>query len=325
MKKNIALITGGSSSEYTISIKSAETVAAHIDTNKYNLFVISVIRDKWIVTSETYKGLSINKNDFSFEFQSDKIKFDLVVFALHGTPAEDGKLQAYFDMLEIPYVGCDVLCSSLTFNKYACNVFLEKYNIPMAKSFFLRDKKNFSTEAILEKLSLPLFVKPNNAGSSFGAGKVKKASELDEAVTKAFSEDKEVLVEEFISGTEITCGLVKLNNEIIAFPLTEIVYDREFFDTEIKYNGNLVQEITPARISDELTLKCQNLSKDIYKILNAKGLVRVDYILKNDEFYFLELNAIPGMTSESLVPKQIKASAFTMNEIFEKLIQEALK
>ncbi len=320
--KKIALLTGGNSSEYPISLLSASEMAKHIDREQFELFVIRIRGNEWLVTEGASCEVFIDKNDFSFTYNSQKIRFDLIIFAIHGTPAEDGKLQGYFDLLQIPYLGCDMLCSALTFDKHTCNSFLKNKNINMAKSFIVNDLKSIDVAFFEEKLGLPMFVKPNNGGSSFGASKVKKIEELLPAVEKAFKEDKQVLIEEFIQGIEITCGLVKVNGQEIVFPLTEIVYESEFFDTETKYNADLVQEITPARISPALTQECQNLSSEIYNLLNCKGLVRIDYFLSNEKFYFLELNTIPGMTANSLVPKQIRASGYTFKEIFNLMINE---
>jgi len=324
MKKKIALLTGGNSSEYPISLMSAKEMSKHIDSDKYELYVVTIRKKEWIVTSGLVCDVPMDRNDFSFSYQNQKTTFDLIIFAIHGTPAEDGKLQAYFDMLEIPYLGCSMLTSALTFDKNTCNNYLRNHNVLMAKSIIIKDIAKVNVDELVSKLGLPMFVKPNNGGSSYGASKVKTVEELRPAIEKAFKEDKAVLVEEFIKGKEITCGLVKTSSEEIVFPITEIVYNSEFFDTETKYNAELVQEITPARISEELTLECQNLSSKIYDILNCEGLVRVDYFLSNGKFYFLEINAIPGMTENSLVPKQIRTSKYTEKQIFDLMINDKL-
>lgn len=324
MKKKIALLTGGNSSEYPISLMSANEMAKHIDSEKYELYTITIRETQWLVTSGLHCDIGIDKNDFSFTFDNQKTSFDFIVFAIHGTPAEDGKLQAYFDMLNIKYIGCDMLTSALSFDKHTCNSYLKNKNIKMAKSILIKNLEQVNTGALQKELGLPMFVKPNNGGSSYGASKVKQIEELIPAIEKAFKEDKAVLVEEFIKGIEITCGLVKTKKAEIVFPLTEIVYDAEFFDTETKYTDNLAQEITPARISEQLTLECQKMSSEIYDLLNCKGLVRVDYFLSNNQFYFLELNTIPGMTANSLVPKQIRASGYTFKQIFDLMIDDVL-
>lgn len=324
MKKKIALLTGGNSSEYPISLMSANEMAKHINKEKYDLYIINIRNTEWIVTSGLSCDISIDKNDFSFTSQNQKTTFDLILFAIHGTPAEDGKLQAYFDLLKIPYVGCDMLCSALTFDKFTCNSYLRNLEIPMAKSVLLRKMSEFNAAQIIKRLGFPMFVKPNNGGSSYGASKVNKQDELIPAIEKAFLEDQAVLIEEFINGSELTCGLLKTQTKEIVFPLTEIVYETEFFNTEAKYNADLVQEITPARISAELTKECQRLSLEIYEILNCQGLVRIDYFLSNNKFYFLEINAIPGMTENSLVPKQIRESKYSIKEIYTLLIEERL-
>lgn len=324
MKKKIALLTGGNSSEYPISLMSANEMAKQIDSQKYELYVITIRGNDWLVTSGLQCDTTIDRNDFSFTFDNQKTTFDLIIFAIHGTPAEDGKLQAYFDMLGIKYIGCDMLTSALTFDKYTCNSYLRNRNIKMAKSILIKDLAQVNIENLEKELGLPMFVKPNNGGSSYGASKVKHIDELIPAIEKAFKEDKAVLVEEFIKGVEITCGVVKTTKAEIVLPLTEIVYEAEFFDTQTKYTDNLAQEITPARISEELTLECQKISSDIYDLLNCKGLVRVDYFLSNNQFYFLELNTIPGMTANSLVPKQIRASNYTFKQIFDLMIDDVL-
>ena len=324
MKKKIALLTGGNSSEYPISLMSATEMAKHIDKEKYELYIINIKDSEWIITSGLSCDISIDKNDFSFTLQNQKTFFDLILFAIHGTPAEDGKLQGYFDMLKIPYVGCDMLCSALTFDKYTCNTYLRNHSIPMAKAVLVRNMSEVNAEKIANELKFPIFVKPNNGGSSYGASKVKTIGELIPAIEKAFLEDQAVLIEEFINGIELTCGLLKTKNTEIIFPITEIVFEAEFFDTETKYNADLVQEITPARISEELTAECQKLSSEIYDTLNCNGLVRVDYFLSNNKFYFIEINAIPGMTENSLVPKQIRQSGYTFKEIFDILIEDKL-
>lgn len=324
MKKKIALLTGGNSSEYPISLRSATEMSKHIDKEKYELYLITIKNTEWIVSSGLACDIPIDKNDFSFTYQNQKTNFDLIIFAIHGTPAEDGKLQAYFDMLKIPYIGSDVLTSALTFDKFTCNSFLRKQDILMAKAEIVRKGEQVDTDKIIEKLGLPIFVKPNNGGSSYGASKVKTAEELIPAINLALREDETALIEEFIDGLEVTCGLLSVSGNEIVFPLTEIVHNSEFFDTETKYNADLVDEITPARISDELTEKIKKESLRIYKILNCKGLVRIDYFIRENEVYFIEVNTIPGMTATSLVPKQINESEYTFKQIFDLMINERL-
>jgi len=323
-KKNIAVLTGGNSSEFFISLKSAENVANEINKEKYNVYVVQIKGKEWTLINDLNCGLIIHKNDFSFTDRGQKETFDLVIPVIHGTPGEDGLLQAYFDMLNIPYVGSDVLASSLTFNKYYCNTFLRNFNsINIAKSSLIRAGQKIDTEIIIQELGLPCFVKPNAGGSSFGVSKVKKEEDLLPAIENALKESDEVIIEEFIKGDEIQCGVFKTKEKEYKLPLVEIVPEREFFDYKAKYE-NLSQEIIPARISRELTVKCQNLTSELYDALNCKGIVRMDFILKDGEYWFLEANTIPGMTDESLVPQMIKKAGITVAEVIDLLIEDAL-
>ncbi len=323
-KKNIAVLAGGNSSEFFISLKSAETIANEIDKEKYNVYVVQIKGSEWTLINDLNCGLIIHKNDFSFTDRGQKEKFDLIISAIHGTPGEDGLLQAYFDMLSIPYVGSGVLTSSLTFNKYYCNTFLKNFNIVnIAKSVLLRKVSGFDTKKIINKLGLPCFVKPNAGGSSFGITKVKKEEDLTQAIEKAFEESNEVIIEEFIEGVEIQCGMFKTKEKEYKLPLVEIVPKTEFFDYKAKYEG-LSKEIIPARISDELTEKCQLITSKLYDTLSCKGIVRMDFILKNGEYWFLEANTIPGMTKESLVPQMIKKAGMTIKEVMTLLIEDKL-
>lgn len=323
-KKNIAVLAGGNSSEFFISLKSAENVTNDIDKEKYNVFVIQIKEKEWILINDLNCGLIIHKNDFSFTDRGQKETFDLVVSLIHGTPGEDGLLQAYFDMIGIPYIGSGVLASSLTFNKYYCNTFLRNFNIVnIAKSVLIRKGKAYDTESIIAEVSLPCFVKPNAGGSSFGVTKVKKEDELIPAVETAFKESDEVIIEQFIEGKEIQCGIFKTKKEEYKLPLVEIVPENEFFDYKAKYEG-LSQEIIPARISEELTIKCQNITSELYDALNCKGIVRMDFILKDGEYWFLEANTIPGMTSESLVPQMIRKTELSIRDVMTILIEDAL-
>ncbi|MBN1252106.1 MAG: D-alanine--D-alanine ligase [Bacteroidales bacterium] len=324
MKKNIAVVVGGNSSEYFISLQSGEKIANEIDKEKFNVYVVTIKGSDWELTSDLYCGLIINKNDFSFNDNGKKVKFDCAYIAIHGTPGEDGKLQSYFDMIKLPYTSCNVLCSALTFNKYYCNTVLRQSNINIANSVLLIKGQNIDNESIISKTGLPCFVKPNEGGSSFGISKVKKQEDLISAIEIAFKESNQVIIEQFIEGTEITVGLVKTKNKDYIFTPIEIVSANEFFDYEAKYNDKKTQEIIPARISAELTKKSQELSSQIYDYLNCSGIVRVDFILKNDTFYFLEINTIPGMTAASLVPKQIKEYGVEMKDLLTDIIENSI-
>jgi len=323
-KKNIAVLAGGNSSEFFISLKSAENVANEIDKERYNVYVVQIKDKEWTLINDLNCGLIIHKNDFSFTDRGQKETFDLVVSAIHGTPGEDGLLQAYFDMINIPYVGSSVLASSLTFNKYYCNTFLRNFNIVnIAKSVLLKSEKTYDTESVINKLGLPCFVKPNAGGSSFGVSKVERIKDFDKAVQNAFNESREVIVEEYIKGDEIGCGIFKTKDKEYKLPLVEIIPQTGFFDYQAKYE-NLSDEIIPAGISEELTEKCQNITSELYDILNCKGIVRMDFILKDGEYWFLEANTIPGMTDESLIPQMIRKAGMSVKEVMTLLIEDRL-
>ncbi|RLD68438.1 MAG: D-alanine--D-alanine ligase [Bacteroidetes bacterium] len=324
MKQNIAVIAGGNSSEYYISLQSAETIANGIDKEKFNVYTVLIKGNEWELTSDLYCGIPIDKNDFSFNDNGQKVKFDCAYISIHGTPGEDGKLQSYFEMIGVQYVSCDVLCSSLTFNKYFCNTYLKQMGVFVADSVLLKKRTVIDTNLIIKKVGLPCFVKPNEGGSSFGISKVKSETELIPAINKAFEESDQIIIEQFIEGREITAGLVKVNEKEYLFPLTEIKTSNEFFDYKAKYDDKETQEITPAPIDDKLTTDCLKLSSEIYDHLNCRGIVRIDYIINNGKFFFLELNTIPGMTPVSLVPKQIKENGLSFSNLLTELIEEAI-
>ena len=321
MKKNIAIVTGGDSSEYEISLQSAETIIKNIDRHVYEPFKIVIKGDKWVLKRNNEEDIAIDKNDFSCTIDGNKLSFDCAFFAIHGTPGEDGKLQGYFDMLKIPYSTSGVLTSSLTFNKNTCINFLKQYGVVAANSVLIKRGERVDSKKILAKTKLPCFVKPNNGGSSCGISKVSNVDDLEDAINKALEEDNEILVEEFIAGTELTCGVLKNKNEILVLPLTEIISKTEFFDYEAKYTPGMAEEITPARVSKMTEKKCKDLSAFIYGILNCKGIARIDYILNNETLYFLEINTIPGLTGNSLVPKQAAAIGISLKELFGMVIE----
>lgn len=324
MKKNIAVIGGGNSSEYFISLQSAETIAKAIDKEKYNVYTVQLKGTDWELTSDRFCGIPINKNDFSFMDNGQKIKFDCAYIAIHGTPGEDGKLQSYFDMIALPYTSCNVLCSALTFNKYFCNTYLKQRGVRAAHSILIRKGEEINTHKIIETTGLPCFVKPNEGGSSFGISKVKKEEELIPAIEKAFKESSQVIIEQFVKGREITSGLVKIKDKEYVFPLTEVVSANEFFDYQAKYDAEETQEITPAPIDEKLAEKCKNLSSKIYDYLNCSGIVRIDYILHNGEFNFLEINTVPGMSPASIVPKQVGEYGLNLSDLLSEIIEEAI-
>ena len=323
MHKNIAIVAGGDSSEYVISVASAANIFKSLDIKRYRPFIVTVRQDKWILGSPDEKGPEIDRNDFSFTLDGEKNRFDCVFMAIHGTPGEDGKLQAYFDLLRIPYTTCGVLTSALTFNKYACKGFLNNFGILSPRAMLVRKGYRFDTRKITAEIGLPCFVKPNNGGSSFGVTRVTMESQMKDALHKAFREDNEVIVEEFIKGIELTGGVLKTADRELIMPLTEIVSKNEFFDFGAKYNRE-ADEITPARISDTLTRECQAISSMIYDVLDCRGIVRIDYILSGKKFYFLEVNTVPGMTDTSIIPQQLEAMGIDISDVFTMAIEDAI-
>lgn len=323
-KPTIAVIAGGDSSEFVVSVKSGANVLAAIDTQKFSPWLVQMRGDDWQVMQGDKQIAPVNKSDFSFVLNNEKIQFDFAYITIHGTPGEDGILQGYFDLLNIPYSTSNVHSSSLTFNKWFCNNYLKSFGIKMARSVKLNKGQIANSHEIVKKLGLPLFVKPNAGGSSFGITKVKTESELLPAIESAWAESSDALVEEYIGGTEFTCGLVKLGDKKIVFPVTEVIPKNEFFDFEAKYTPGATDEITPARLPDELYEQCQKLSAEIYDHCHCSGIVRVDYILKNKEFYFLEVNTTPGMTVTSFIPQQINAMGLTLKEILSQVIEDKL-
>jgi D-alanine-D-alanine ligase len=325
MKKNIAVVYGGDSSEFVVSVKSSKNVFESIDPAIYNVWKVQMQGLNWDVLEGDQVIASIDKGDFSFVKNGEKIQFDFAYITIHGTPGEDGKLQGYFDMVKIPYSTCGVYSSALTFNKYFCSNYLRNFNVPMAKSVRLFKGDAIDTAKLIEELGLPVFVKPNAGGSSFGVTKVKEKEQLLAALEMATKESADILIEEFIDGPEFTCGLVKLSNQEILFPVTEVIPQNEFFDFEAKYTVGKTDEITPARISPEMTQKIQQLSSRIYDLCDCSGIVRIDYILKDGEFYFLEVNTTPGMTATSFVPQQIAAMDRKLGDVLGLIIEDKLK
>lgn len=321
MKKNIAIVAGGDSSEIVVSLKSAEGIYSFIDKEKYNLYIAIVKKDEWAVRLPGGEHTPIDKNDFSFHENGIVKHFDFAYITIHGTPGEDGKLQSYFDLIGMPYSSCGMLVSAITFNKFVCNNYLRNFGVSIAESIRLLKGETVSDEDAISRLGLPIFVKPNDGGSSFGVTKVKEITQLQPAIAKAFAEGNEVLLESYISGTEVTCGCYKIKGKEVVFPITEVVTDNEFFDYNAKYNGQ-VQEITPARISAELTEKIQRETLKIYDILGAKGLIRVDYIIQgNGEPVMLDINTTPGMTVTSFIPQQVRAAGLDIKDVMTDIIE----
>lgn len=323
MKKKIALITGGYSGEAVISYKSASSIEKNIDDTKWACYKIDINPLGWNYLSPGGKKIPVDKNDFSITIDGNKVNFDAVLVSLHGTPGEDGKLQGYFDTLNIPYSSCDTATSALTFNKRYTVAVASFAGMHVAKSVHLFKHIPVTPDQILKELKLPVFVKPNNGGSSIGMSKVKQAGELQAALNKAFKEDDQVLVEEFIKGRELTIGVFKSKGEIIALPITEIIAKNEFFDFEAKYEG-ASDEITPAVVDESIAEKVRTEAKKAYAVFNCRGIVRIDFIYDeaSGNPYMLEINTVPGQSDASLVPQQVVAMGWTLKQFYSALIEE---
>ncbi len=324
MKKTIALVTGGFSGEAVISYKSAVTIENNLDDSRYIVYKIDINPAGWFYEGRDGKKTAIDKNDFSLTIGDQKIKFDAVFIGMHGTPGEDGKLQGYFDTLGIPYTSCDAATSAITFNKRYTVGVASFSGIHVAKSVLLIKDSFGSPDEITKHLKFPVFVKPNNGGSSIGMSKVSSPSdELGAAIEKAFREDDQVLVEEFIRGREFTIGVFKTKGNIIALPITEVVSKKEFFDYEAKYEGAST-EITPAKVDEAVAEKIRNTAKKIYALFNCRGVIRIDFIYDEQagEPYMLEINTIPGQSEASIVPQQVKAMGWNLQEFYTRLTEE---
>jgi len=322
--KNIALIAGGDSGEHDISIKSAAVVAQNIPSNKYHVYLIEVKGGSWIYRHDTFGKIDIDKNDFSLTIDGEKILFDTVFNAIHGTPGEDGKILGYFEMLGIPFTSSSAISSGLTFNKSYCNKVVGAAGVKVARSVHLIDSYAYDAAKILKTVSLPCFVKPNQGGSSVGMSKVKKAEELVPAIEKAFAEDSQVLIEEYIEGRELTMGMFEYQGELISFPITEVISKNEFFDFEAKYDASLNEEITPADISDDIKIHIENTAERLYQILNLRGVVRFDFIASKEGLNFIEVNTVPGLSTESLVPQQIRKMGLRIGDVFDMMLMSVI-
>ena len=324
MKKNIAIIMGGYSNEYEISLKSGTVVYQSLDKKLYNVFKVCIFKDKWVYVDEKDNEYPIDKNAFSVTINNTKITFDCVFNAIHGSPGEDGFMQAYFQLLNIPHTSCDMYQSTLTFNKRDCLSVLKTYGIKTAESYHLNLGDAINEDDIIAKVGLPCFVKANKAGSSFGITKVYKKEKLKDAISFAFKEDDEIIIEEFLDGTEISVGVITYKGKTKVLPITEIVSNNDFFDYKAKYLGES-QEITPARISENMANKVTKVAKQMYDILKLKGFSRSEYIFKNEEPHLLEVNTVPGFTKESILPQQALAAGISLTELFGNAIEEALR
>ena len=325
MKKKIALVTGGFTGESVISLKSAAVVEKTIDRALYEVFTIYIYPGDWYHLTPSGEKIAVDLNDFSLQLGDKKITFDGVFTILHGSPGEDGKLAGYFDLLGVPYTTCDQLTSAITMNKGYTKAIVQTIpELQVARSMQLFERNEDAVAKIQEELQLPLFIKPNNGGSSIGMTKVKTWEELSDALDKAFAEDSQVLVEEFVSGREFSVGVFKEKGQITVLPATEIVSSREFFDYEAKYVPGVCEEITPGRMNSEEVARVERISKKVYAVLNCKGAVRIDYFLQEDTgaFYFIEINTVPGQTETSLISQQVRATGMEIRDFYTLLIEE---
>ena len=313
--KNIAVVCGGNSGEYEISMASGKVVAKNLDQSKYVPYLVEIKGKDWNFISEDGTKYPIDKLDFSLTIRGEKIIFDAVFNAIHGTPGEDGKLLGYLDMLEIPYSSCGVDVSALSFNKFMFNHFVHDFGVKTARAFSFLKGESFNKGEVIEALGFPMFIKPSSGGSSVGMTKVKTEGEFDVAVEKAFQEGSRILIEEFLSGRELCCGVINRGKEVLVFPITEIIPKNEFFDYESKYSGESL-EITPADISEQISVDVKALSSFLYKKLDCKGFVRFDYITTETDLYILELNTVPGMTLNSILPQQSRAFGLSDKELY---------
>ena len=327
MKSNIALVTGGYTGESVVSFRSADFVESQLDRKKYNIYKIVIIKEGWYFQDTDAVKHSVDKNDFSILLNNKKINFDAAFIMLHGSPGEDGKLQGYFDLLDIPYTSCDALTSSLTMNKgYSKAIVNGIKDLYIARSILLFENSVQAEKELGANLDFPLFIKPNNGGSSIGMTKVKTTFELSDALQKAFIEDDQVLVEEFVQGREFSIGVFKNKKGLHVLPATEVIPSNDFFDFEAKYTPGATEEITPGRMTEAEKSRVERIVSEIYIKLNCKGMVRIDYFLQNQtsNFYFIEINTIPGQTEQSFIPQQVRAAGLNIAEFYGDLIEMAL-
>jgi len=324
MKQNIAVVMGGYSSEVAISLKSGSVVCHQLNKEKYNVFKVHILKEKWVVLDDGFNEFPIDKNDFSFTKNNQKTTFDCVFNAIHGNPGENGVLLAYLDLIKQKHTSAPFYQMALTFNKRDCLSVVKQYGINTAKAVYLNQGDKIDANKIIEKVGLPCFVKPNGAGSSFGISKVYSAETLLPAIEKAYQEDSEILIESFLDGTEVSVGVIEYKGKIKVLPITEIVSENDFFDYEAKYEGKS-QEITPARISSAIQKRVEEVAKKTYQVLGMKGFSRSEYILVNDEPHFIEMNTVPGLTEGSILPQQAACANISLADLFDNAIQSALK
>jgi D-alanine-D-alanine ligase len=327
MKPTIAFITGGYSGESVISYKSAVTIENNLDTNKFSFYKIDITPQGWFNETEDGTRSQVDKNDFSLTVNGKKIVFDAVLVGIHGTPGEDGKLQGYFDLLNLPYTSCDAAVSALTFNKRYTVAVASFAGINVAKSLHVFKHSPISVLEIADRLQLPVFVKPNNGGSSIGMSKVMRVEDMESSLEKAFKEDDQLLIEEFISGREFTIGVFKSKGEIITLPFTEVIPKKDFFDSAAKYTAGMSEEITPAKVNEAIAEKIRSTARKVYGVFNCQGLVRIDFIYNEEKGqpFLLEINTVPGQSETSIVPQQVKAMGWSLKEFYTALIDEVLE
>ena len=322
--KNIAVICGGDSSEYEVSLKSAKNIYHSINTELFTPWMVRMRFGEWVVVKNDTIIAQVDKSDFSFTIENKKIKPGFAFIMIHGTPGEDGKLQGYFDLLNIPHSASGVYASALTFHKFHCDNFLRAFDIKMAKSLYFQKGDKIDSSKIHDEISLPMFIKPSAGGSSFGVTKVKSKEEIQPAIEAAYKESKDCLCEEFIDGLELAVGVCELDGEVLPFLPTEVIPKGEFFDFNSKYDIGGATEITPARIPEDKLEQCRQLTAHLYKLTGCKGIARIDFILKNNVFYFLEINTVPGMTATSFIPQQLDAMNMKLSDVVTSIINSAV-
>ncbi len=323
MKKNIAIIMGGYSSEYLISLKSGSVVHESLPSELYNSYCIHIFKDKWVYVNEDLEEFSVDKSDFTINLKGTKIKFECVFNAIHGAPGEDGTMQAYFELLSLPHTSCNMYQAALTFNKRDCLSTLKPYGIICADSYFLNAAESIDSAAIEAAVGFPCFVKANKAGSSFGVTKVYSKHELPKAIETALKEDDEIIIESFLEGTEVSVGVIRYKGAVTVLPITEIITNNDFFDYEAKYLGKS-EEITPARITEIQASEVREVAKNIYEILKLDGFSRSEFIFKNGKPHLIEINTVPGFTKESILPQQALKAGISLSDLFHNAIEEAL-
>lgn len=324
-KIKVVLFMGGDSGEYEVSIASASQVKLYLDPEKYEVYPVLIREGKWLYSHPNGTQVTFDRNNHSLSIGNNTVKFDCAFIAIHGTPGEDGKLQGYLDMAGIPYTTCDVTTSALTFNKYFCNDLAKQYGVKVASTIILRQGETWNPDLLVKEIGLPCFIKPNKAGSSVGVSKVYELAAMEAAINKAFAEDDEVLVQQFIKGREMACGVFTHKGSIQVLPVTEVISKNDFFDYQAKYSEGLASEITPAPVTDDQSVECKRLTGYLYRKFNCKGVVRFDYFLSDNEWWFLEVNSVPGFSAESIIPKQAKAAGYELKDFFGSLIEESIR